>query len=920
MNRKIVLLVIILSFCFSLFSTLLAQTTGKVAGYISDASSNEPLAGANVIIENTNMGASTGLDGTFFIINVQPGSYVVSVEMIGYETVRVENVNVSVNRTFTIDVALKPTIMEGEVIVVQADRLASQKDQTSSIRTVSSKQIDVLPVENLSGVIGMQAGVVNGHFRGGRSNEVSYLIDGLQVDDAFSGEGRRVELETETIQDLEVITGTFNAEYGRAMSGVVNAVTKDGSNEFSASFSSAFANYFTSNDHIFIGLKNSELNRNQDYKFQVSGPVLKNKLYFFINTRYQDNKNHLNGIRRFNPQDFSDFTPVEANEFSIFQPDNPWGYSEHTGDSSYVPMNGSKNLSLFSKLTYRMFDNLRLSFLYTRNDDEWHGYNHAYKYNPDGNAWARRNSDLYLFQVNHMLSKSAFYELKLSYLDNYDGWYLYKDPTDSRYIADAYRGNQNYTGFFTGGQEKGHSETLQRDFNAKMDLSWQITSRHMIKTGVLYTHHQIINRWREIRNLYEQDEELTNYWEFDQNGHVVYPYYQASVRDDTTRYADIYDKKPIEISAYIQDKMEYEDMVINIGVRLDYFDPKTVYPSNRRNPDANPRYQDNPATRTDYLKADPKIQISPRLGLAYQLGSKAKLHFSYGHFFQMPPMSALYTNNSFLYWRPDHSATMGNAQIKAQKTVKYEIGLGQELMQGIWLDVVLFYSDIYDLQSAEVQTAYNQTRYGLYSNKDYGNAKGLEIKVDFQYQAIYSYLNYTLQYTRGNADNPTQTFNRAGGNMDPVNRLIPMSWDQRHTLNLTVGYARPDYGITMTAYYNSGAPYTWTPIEKNFQSRVNLYPNNDYRPSRYTLDMNAFYRYVIFRNIELRFTLNVYNLLDRLNEEWVYGRTGRAYTDVIEPSDLGNHRSDFNDYEDRIKNPSAYSAPRLVKFGFGVSF
>jgi len=918
MRRKTTLSLILTFLLVLLFSNLNAQTTGKIAGMVSDGSNNEPLAGANVIIEGGNLGASVGLDGSFYIINIQPGNYVVSVQMIGYETVQVENVQVSVNRTSYLDLTLNPAIMEGEVIVVQASKISTKKDQTSSMRTVSSEQLDILPIENLGGVVAMQAGVVNGHFRGGRSNEVSYMIDGLQVDDAFSGEGRTVELETESIQDLEVITGTFNAEYGRAMSGVVNAVTKDGGDRYSASFSSSFGNYLTSHDDIFIGLDNSDINRNQDYKFQVSGPILKNKLSFFLNTRLQDNKNHLNGIRRFRVGDFSDF--AAGNFFSIFDPENPWGYSEHTGDGSYVPMNRSENLSILGKLSYKMFNNLRLSFLYSRNDDEWHSYDHSYKYNPDGRAYARRNSDLYLFQLNHTISQSAFYELKLSYLNNYDGWYLYEDPRDERYIGDAYHGNSGETGFWTGGQDKEHSETYQKDFNTKFDFTWQISSKHLIKTGLLYTRHNLINEWHEIRNLYVDDEELANYWEFNQDGEVSYPNYVASIAADTTRYADVYDVKPIEFSAFIQDKMEYEDMVINLGLRMDYFDPSTVYPSNRRNPDANPLYQTNETTKTEYLDADTKIQISPRLGLAYQLGNKAVLHFSYGHFFQMPPMSALYTNNSFLYWRPDHSATMGNSQIKAQKTVKYEIGLGQELMKGIWLDIVLFYSDIYDLQSAIVETAYNQTRYGLYSNKDYGNAKGLEFKVDMNYGSLYSYLNYTLQYTRGNADNPTQTFNRAGGNIDPVNKLIPMSWDQRHTLNLTVGYAKPNYGLTMTSYYNSGAPYTWSPITKNIQSRVNLYPNNDYRPSRYTVDLSGFYNLRVFEDFELRITLNVYNLLDRLNEQWVYGSTGRAYTDVIEDSDLGNHRSDFNDYEDRIKNPDAYSAPRLVKLGFGVAF
>ena len=153
------------------------------------------------------------------------------------------------------------------------DAITARKDQTSTIKNISSDQIDKLPVENIGAIVGMQAGVVEGHFRGGRSNEVTYLIDGIQVDEVFGGGNAAVEIEPEVIQDLEIITGTFNAEYGKAMSGVVNAVTKDGTNKFQGSISTGFANYVTGNQDIFIGLDNSQINRNQDYKFQISGPV-----------------------------------------------------------------------------------------------------------------------------------------------------------------------------------------------------------------------------------------------------------------------------------------------------------------------------------------------------------------------------------------------------------------------------------------------------------------------------------------------------------------------------------------------------------------------------------------------------------------------------------------------------------------------
>jgi len=321
-----------------------------------------------------------------------------------------------------------------------------------------------------------------------------------------------------------------------------------------------------------------------------------------------------------------------------------------------------------------------------------------------------------------------------------------------------------------------------------------------------------------------------------------------------------------------------------------------------------------------YPKATAQTQLSPRFGLAYQLGKAAILHFSYGHFFQMPPMYSLYANNIFRVPLSDYGTTMGNALLNAQKTITYEIGLWQELMPGMGLDVALYYRDIYDLLSTKIISSYNQIEYGLYANKDYGNARGLEVKWNYDYKGFYVDLNYTLAYTRGNADNPLQTYTRAGSSMDPIKRLIPMSWDQRHTLNVSTGYQTAIYGFTLTGYYNSGVPYTYSPQQESRLYNVNLYENNDYQPSGYSLDLTAFYAFKVSGKYNARLTMRVYNLLDRLNALWVYSDTGQPYTTVVQRGDLASHHSDFNDYYDRVKNPSAYSAPRQIKIGLGFDF
>ena len=875
-----------------LMSTVMAQTTGKISGVVKDAETGDPLPGATVMLEDTRFGAAADMEGRFFILNLSPGFYNVRIDMIGYTSARLENVIVSINRTTPIDAKLSPAVVEGQVVVIEVDRAAVKKDQTGTIKNVSAEQIEQLPVESIDAVVNMQAGVVEGHFRGGRSTEVSYMVDGVQVDESYGGQYSAVEIEPESIADLEVITGTFNAEYGKAMSGIVNAVTKSGSSEFEGSFGVGLGNYYTGNvDTIFIGLDAAEYDRNQDYKFQLSGPVVGDKLTFFFNTRFEDNKNHLNGYRIFSVTDTSNF----------YGPEETWT-SQKTGDSSYVPMNNTENYSALGKLTLNLPAGLRLSALYSLNKDTWNGYNHGWKYNPDGRSANHRRTDFYVFTLNHILSNSMFYELKLSQLDNYNGNYLFKDPLDTRYVHDRYLSAYG-PGFLTGGQSKNHEERWTSDRTAKLDLNWQVNNTHSLKTGVHYLGHDILQVGAYITNAYEGTDS-------------VYIAYKPEVRPASTLYTDSVEVQPIDFSAYLQDKMEFDDMVINIGLRYDYFDPNSVYPSDRRNPSNQLSNVDS----STYPKAPAQAQLSPRFGLAYQLGNAAVLHFSYGHFFQIPPLYALYTNNAFLVAPTDYQSIMGNPLVKPEKTVTYEIGLWQELNDQMGLEVSLFYRDIYNLLSVAAWSTYNQVIYGLYTNKDYGNARGLEVKLDYTNGPINAFANYTLQYTRGNADNPVMSFNRVGGSQDPVNRFIPMSWDQRHTINGTVNYKQDNHGVSLTAYYNSGTPYTFSPLPESTLSRVNLFPNNDYKPIRYQADLTAYYKMALTGGTELKFDLSIYNILDRLNEHDVNGTTGRSNTTVVTDEQLASHRSDFNDYHDRYQDPSAYATPRMVKFGLGFSF
>ena len=233
MSRRLIPILL----CLFAVGSASAQT-GKVTGTVTDLVSGEPLPGVNVVIEGTTQGASTGIDGKFIIIGVRPGVYDVLASFIGFSRQRREGVQVNVDLTTTVDFQMAEEVVEGEEIVVTAEAVAVRKDLTSSEARITAETIDKLPVTELSQVLDVQAGVTtrNGiHIRGGRSSEVVFMVDGVPVSDSYDGSSV-IQLENDGIEELQVISGTFNAEYGNAMSGIVNVVTKEGrSDRFSGS-------------------------------------------------------------------------------------------------------------------------------------------------------------------------------------------------------------------------------------------------------------------------------------------------------------------------------------------------------------------------------------------------------------------------------------------------------------------------------------------------------------------------------------------------------------------------------------------------------------------------------------------------------------------------------------------------------------
>lgn len=854
-----------------------ALSTGKIAGRVVDATTKEPLVGVNVVVEETTLGAATDLDGYYVILNVPPGVYNLKASAIGFRTARVTNVRVSIGLTTTIDFELsEATIEMKEEIVVVARRPLVLRDQTSASSRVSSDQIKSFPVEDVHGLINLQAGVVEGHFRGGRSGEVLYLIDGIPVTDAYSGTAG-IMAENHSIQELEVISGTFNAEYGQAMSGVVNQVTKDGGERYAGEISLYGGDYVSRDSKLFMNINSLSPTDIFNLQANISGPLITGSgITFFLSGRYYRNDGYLYGKRIFLPTDSSDFRSDDPSQW----------YIGASGDGSYVPMNPDNRTTLQAKITSTLLGSNKLRLNVLRQDRFYRRYDHRYKYNPDGTYKNFGKSTLASAAYTHIVSPTMFAEAQIAWFSNREDSYVYEDPYDPRYPD--YRRKLAVSGpaFYVGGAEDLHLHRESRYWLGKVDIVAQVTRQHQIKTGAEAKRHRI---W--VNNFGIQNDQATNF--------RPRPVYYGR-----SEFANVI-IRPEQYALYAQDKMEFEHLIVNLGLRFDYFDPRwTVLSEQLR------------LGRDKQLKkAIPEYQVSPRFGLGFPITDRGVLHLSYGHFFQVPQFDFLYLNPSYNINVTD-AFQVGNPNLRSERTVAYELGLQQQLSDDIGLYLTVYYKDVRNLIGTEIFDIGNGNKYSQYVNRDYGNTRGFIVSLVKRPTAgVGLTLDYTYQIAKGNASDPNSVFldNLTTPPRESQKQLAPLDWDRRHSLNATATLSLPsDLTVTLIGRLGSGLPYT-----PAFQNQRTGLLNSENRPSTATLDLYVNKNMNLFG---LTFTLfsKVYNLLDTRNELDVFTDTGRA-SYSLEANFSGRPRG-INTIEEFYTRPDFYSPPRQVIVGFSVEF
>ncbi|MDZ7317378.1 MAG: TonB-dependent receptor [candidate division KSB1 bacterium] len=965
------------------FHELTAGTTGKIAGRVTDAETNEPLPGVNITVEGTTTGAATDLSGNYQIINLPPGQYTLLVSMMGYTSQRIEGVRVNIDLTTTQNIKLRPTVLEaGEEVTVVAERPIVQMDMTGSLATVSAEEIKVLPAQSTNYLVGLTAGVVDAggiHIRGGRSSEVAYWVDGVASTDAFYNSSTAA-VENTAVQELQVISGTFNAEYGQAMSGIINIITKDGGSVYNGEIKGYVGDYVSS-DPVYGVLKyvraetDSLTNKTTVYsesedpltKFNptynlegsLSGPVpfTNSKLTFFLNGRYYQQDGYLYGREWFLPCGLP-------------------------GDSSLVPMQAHHRYTGLGKLTWAISPSIKLR--YSLNVSDWKNdryWSRQFKYAPRGLSPSWGYTTTHLLSLNHVLSNRTFYEFKVNRMYTESRSYLYEDPTKTphwlvylpgdsvnapltfapednpalldslktygiqyRWIPDpaqpwgyvsedSSRTPIGYS-YSRAGNDLGRNFRSSAYWIAKFDLTSQINSTHQIKTGAELRLHEF--------NL----DSYTLRAKTDENGTAIVPF-QPVIPPKESLYRDAYDepRRPREFSMYVQDKIELKDLIMNIGLRFDYFnsnwyvpvdpmDPSIYTPMKPENKWVDPTADKDqlvewtPEQRKSFMwkKANAKTQLSPRLGIAYPITDKGVIHFSYGHFFQIPDFQYLYAAPGFKLNTGGGSTIFGNADLNAQRTTQYEIGLQQELAPGLGIDVTLFYRDIRDwVGTAPIQkTVRDVVSYSTFENKDYANVRGITFRGEQRFTNIFSAkVDYTFQVAEGTYSNPTDAFYAEQSGAEPRRKLIPLNWDQNHTLNLQLMVRPGTWTASLVGKFNTGLPYTPTFAKGAFVGgfgTADLPENSARRPDIYSADLYVTKTFPLGRLHVMAFAY-VYNLFDNRMATAVFSDTGSAeYTTDPRPEEVLYNPLRIGTVEDLYLRPEWYIAPRQVQLGLSLGF
>ena len=798
--------------------------TGKIAGTVTDAATGETLPGASVAVVGTSYGAATDAEGRYTIIGVRPGTYTLRASFIGYTETVVENVRVQTGLTTRVEIVLGEGAVElGDDIVVTAERPPVQRDETASVQYLDIAEIEELPVTSTEEALFVQAGVffdqqpIEGGLggsgrgepryaiRGGDQTEVLWFLDGARIAALIEGRadqgGSYTAINPHAVQEIQILTGGFAAEYGGAQSGVVNVVTKEGGDRVEASAEYLygppgqrhFGNYLYDQDTqvefgpqmaIEPGSPDSLGNRLPDGTLDPAWwtPARQSQIY-----DYRDIPDHhawgsVGGpVPSLSSLDGRFFVAGQYNRMAYTYP-HPIDQREQDDVLGNLVIQPGAGMKLrFSGLYGRaLHSTLQENGDFTLQSKYYRGW---------GSVLDRKHYQAAV-DWTQSLSQAMFYDLRLSTY-----WLDFRErPSDFARLGrtsdpDAVTvfGFQRYDGF---GDEPfdQFSFLLDRrevvgDVSLEGALSWQIDHANFVKAGF----EARVNTYDEVRSFrFPSVTTDERYW--------------LNRGLDETYH-------PVQLAAYVQDKMEFKGMILNLGLRYDYFNPNrdwfdvTNLPVLALDPDYDPALDpdgDQVDENGNVLYAFENVfdkprtaapsyhRLSPRIGVSYPITDGSVLHFNYGHFYQLPPLDRMF---EFGYFRPEYIVACQRAydlglpvddlqncepgrthavsssgdpervvvlsldDLGPEKTVSFEVGIAQQLGEVAVLDVTGFYKDGFDqvLPRAGLFDRRVTLPTGNFVSNfsgDYGDARGFEINLRtlFSRHATFDF-NYSFSRT-----------------------------------------------------------------------------------------------------------------------------------------------------------------------------
>lgn len=970
-----------------------AQSSGKIVGVINDVGTGEPLPGVNVTLVDNFFGATTDIDGYFVILNVPVGSFDMEVTYIGYKTIVVKGVRVSADVTTEQNFELEPTTLElEEAIVVTADRPLVEKNVTSSISLVTAEEIESLPIRGMTNLIGLQRSVVvqddQVYIRGSRDDEVGYYLDGASVNNPLDNT-QAVHIIQEAVEEFQVFAGGYTADYGGANGGIVKTELKSGTPKYniSADFQT---DKFASEGEKFL---NTNSYRYHNAVLTFSGPIASDNIRFFLageNTSLGDRLQRFSKGFRFN--NLIDNGLVTGFPDTVNLLEYPDGFTPGNDQERYS-VNGTI-LFDYSPIRFRMggaytYDKTGIDnrpMLRALNSREYHNV---------------QNSYLITGKFTHVVNPKTYYEVNLNYFNNQnereDGffgndWRAWYDSTQNAaqgvtfqdkwtpkpdYLLDGFRFERPgvpYTGY-TLNRNAGaiYRISKQQYYGGSADFVSQFNKYNEVKIGGSYKYYSL--RYFQIRPLLALSgvEDFGGEYGVDDyiwanNGLVDnYGYDVHGNEVDGSGSSSI--KHPTFASFYVLDKIEYNDLIINAGLRFDYYDTddrKLVDPAN---PEIDPNTKQ--VLESAFEDLEPFSQISPRLGLSFPVSERTVFYAQYGKFIQMSEMNNIYFGGNRISRQMDASRYYGNVPfgfgLEPMRTSSYEVGFRQQLSEIAAFDISGFYKNIKGQVSQISQvtglTSLSQG-YPVLVNGDFATTKGIEFRLTMRRT---NRLQATVNYTLTDAQGTGSKENSYAGAIDRFavvpTILSPLDFAQTHTGSIILDYRFGDddggpilenLGANFLFTFSSGHPFTFVYAPPGGQ--VDAYTAgvdymNDTRsrqaleaigssttPWTFNLDMRLDKSFVnIYEGIDATIYLNVQNLLNIKNVINVFERTGSAsddgflsvpaysdqfiqengpqYADLYRAINLENGQA----YWDQIGR-QLYGSPRQVWFGVKITY